>query len=91
MKCPDCGKKYIGQTGRNFEKRYKEHLFSFRSNNNNNLKFVQHLIEDNHSFGKISEIMEVLHFSSKGTHVDTIENFYVYSETIKVNRLMVYT
>jgi hypothetical protein len=32
LTCPDCGKIYTGQTGRNVEKRYKEHLFSFRSN-----------------------------------------------------------
>ena len=82
LKCPDCGKKYTGQTGRYFEKRYKENLFSFRSNNNN-WKCVQPVLENGHSFGKINDFMEVLHLSSKGAHVDTIENFCIYSETIK--------
>jgi len=26
-----------------------------------------------HSFGKINDITEILHFSSKGAHIDTIE------------------
>lgn len=28
--CPDCGKKYAGQTGRSFHKRCNEHLQNFK-------------------------------------------------------------
>jgi hypothetical protein len=35
MKCLDCPLKYIGQTGRTFNTRYKEHIHDIRSNNSN--------------------------------------------------------
>jgi hypothetical protein len=35
MKCLDCPKKYIGQTGRAFSTRYMEHIYDIRSNNSN--------------------------------------------------------
>jgi hypothetical protein len=35
MKCMDCPLKYIGQTGRTFNTRYKEHIHDIRSNSSN--------------------------------------------------------
>jgi hypothetical protein len=35
MKCLDCPLKYVGQTGRTFRVRYKEHNHAIRSNNSN--------------------------------------------------------
>jgi hypothetical protein len=42
--CPDFGKAYVGQTGRSFTERFKEHFLSFR-NNNSTSEFAQNLIE----------------------------------------------
>jgi len=33
--CPDCNMKYIGQTGRSFQKRYKEHFHDYKYNKRN--------------------------------------------------------
>jgi len=43
----------IGQTGKIFEKRYKEHLRSFKGSNSNS-KLAQNLLENGHSFEKIT-------------------------------------
>jgi hypothetical protein len=32
LKCMDCPQQYIGQTGRNFKTRYKEHVRDIRNN-----------------------------------------------------------
>jgi hypothetical protein len=31
--------------------------------------------------------MQILHFNEKGTHMDTIEKFYIYKETTQDNQL----
>jgi hypothetical protein len=74
LTCKDCGNKYTGQTGRSFEKRFKEHFLSFR-NNNYNSKFSQHLLETGHAFGKIDDMMESLYYVKKGRHLDTMERY----------------
>jgi len=63
--------KYIGQTGRCFETRLKEHLLSF---NKNNYKFrlAQHLLETGQSFGKIYDSLGFVCFDDKGTHLNTV-------------------
>jgi hypothetical protein len=35
MKCLDCPLKYVGQTGRTFKTRYKEHIHDIKSNSSN--------------------------------------------------------
>jgi hypothetical protein len=44
LNCGGCPKKYIGQTGRNFQTRYREHIHAIRSNNSNS-KYAQHILE----------------------------------------------
>jgi hypothetical protein len=50
LTCPDCNRAYVGQTGRQFSIRYKEHKTAFRNNNQNN-SFAKHLNDSAHSFG----------------------------------------
>jgi len=64
LTCPDCGKSYVGQTGRDFYTRYNEHKRSFRYNNHNS-KYAQHLIEHGHTFVSIHNIMHVLQVQKK--------------------------
>jgi hypothetical protein len=47
MKCNICQLSYIGQTGRNFKTRYKEHIRSIRTNNPNT-KYAQHILDTQH-------------------------------------------
>jgi len=60
---PDCGETHFGQTGRGFSRRFKEHNFSFRSNNTT-LKFV-HPLENGHSCGKMQNIMQLPHLNKR--------------------------
>jgi hypothetical protein len=72
--------------GRSFTNGFKEHHLSFR-NNNFNSKFAQRLLGYGHSFGKVENIIQLLHFNKKGIHLDTVEKFCVYKESEKENRL----
>jgi hypothetical protein len=85
LTCSKCGKKYTGQTGSSFGKRYKEHLQSFKYNNQNS-KFPQHAIETDHEFGKRNDNVNQF-FGKKGRHLDTVEKFYIYQETKNNNQI----
>jgi hypothetical protein len=74
LTCPNCGKIYTGQTGRNFKIRYKEHLLSYKHGNYNS-KFT-HLLENKHSFGDIKNIITPICYNRKGVHLNTLEKFY---------------
>ena len=86
LTCPNCGKAYVGQTGQDLYTRFNEHKRSFRYNSQHS-KYAQHLIEHGHAFGNIHNTMEVLQFQKKGTHLNTIERFHIYKETIQNNHL----
>jgi hypothetical protein len=86
LTCPDCQKKYVGQTGRSFHKRYKEHFHGYKYNLRKT-SFATHLLDCNHSIGPISEVMTVLYMTKKGILIDTIEKFHIYSETRMNNQI----
>jgi len=44
-------------------------------------KFVQHILENNHSIGPIDSIMKVLYSTNKGILRDSKERFYIYKAT----------
>jgi len=77
LTCPDCGKAYVGQIGRNFATCFREHKNAFRTASQSS-NFAKHLIEHAHSFGPIHNTMQILQLQNKGTHLNTIERFYVY-------------
>jgi len=84
--CPDCNKAYVGQTGHIFIVRYKEHKYAFRTNYHTS-NYAKHVAEQSHSFGPIHDTMQVLQYQKKGSHLNTIERFYIYSEFTKHNHL----
>ena len=86
LTCPDCNKAYVGQTGRQFSTRYKEHKNAFRNNNQNN-SFAKHLNEHAHSFGPMTKIMQILHYHKKGPHLNTLEKFHIHTEAQYQNHL----
>jgi hypothetical protein len=49
MKCLDCPLKYIRQTGRTLNIRYKEHIQAIR-NNNSNLGYSNHILNSGHTW-----------------------------------------
>jgi len=69
----------MGQTGSLFSVHYNEHRRAFH-NDSQSSSFAQHLLENAHSFGPINNIMQILHNQKKGTHLNTIERFYIHKE-----------
>ena len=86
LTCPDCHKAYVGQTGRQFYTRYREHKGAFYHNCRTS-NFAQHLHDNAHSFGPIDNIMQVLHHHKKEAHLNTIERFYIHIEHTAGNHL----
>jgi hypothetical protein len=60
--------------GRNSETVCKNNLQPFK-NNNNNSKFAQHLLEKDHNFWKMMNIIEIIYFTAKGMYMEIMENF----------------
>ena len=86
LTCPDCHKKYIGQTDRSFQIRFSEHFQDYKYSNNKS-KFSQHLLDNRHSIGPIEDIMKVLYKTNKGKLMDTMERYYIYKETYMNNQI----
>jgi hypothetical protein len=72
--------KYIGQTGKSFRVRFREHLRDYKYRTGNS-KFAQHLQDYNHSFGPIDTVMDVLHVIKKGAMMETLERYHIYRVT----------
>jgi hypothetical protein len=65
--------KYIGQTGRTLNARYKEHIYDIKSNNNNT-GYSRHILDTQHSYGSIEDVVRI---GRKGKHLNTLEK-YIY-------------
>jgi hypothetical protein len=57
LECIECNSKYVGQTGRSFHTRYKEHQREYNNNSKKSL-YAKHLMEHKH-------IMQPIHMSMK--------------------------
>jgi hypothetical protein len=55
----DCPLKYVGQTGRTFKARYKEHIHDVKTNKQNS-RFAQHILDAEHNYTPIDQSMRVL-------------------------------
>jgi transposase-like protein len=86
LTCPDCHKRYTGQTGRSFQKCYQEHFHDYKFNKCKS-KYATHLLENHHCIGPIHETMQILYNTSKGRLMDTIEKFHIYKETQQNNQI----
>jgi hypothetical protein len=67
MKCLDCPLKYIGQTGRTFNIRYKEYIQAIRINNNS--VYSNHMLNIGHTYGTITDTMNILRTENKVRHI----------------------
>ena len=86
LTCPDCGKAYVGQTGRSFHKRYKEHNLSYRKNKTDS-NFAKHMIDNDHTFPPIEEALRILEFHKKSMHMNTLERYHIHKEAHQNNHL----
>jgi hypothetical protein len=78
LKCGEypCIYSYIGQTGRLFKTRYKEHLRKIESSGENS-KFALHIQNTGHKCMNMEETLEVLHFQHKGRMMNMLEGYHM--------------
>jgi hypothetical protein len=76
IKCLDCPLKYIGQTGRTFNSRYKEHIHDIGSNNIN-FGYSNHIQNTGHTYGTTDDNMNVVTRGRKGKHLNTWERYQI--------------
>jgi hypothetical protein len=76
LQCMDRPQYYIGQTGRSFNIRYKENIRDIK-NNNDNIGYTHHIINNKHKYGNIQDTMKILHITQKGRFMNTIENYHI--------------
>jgi hypothetical protein len=72
--------KYIGQTGRNFRVRYREHIHAIRSNKATS-KYAQHILETGHSYNTMENTLNILQFEKKSQKMNSLEQYYIYRLT----------
>ena len=73
LQCGSCEMVYIGQTGRSFEERLKEHSRSYRLKNNKS-NYATHLINCDHLF---DSNFKVLHVADKGSRLNALESLEI--------------
>jgi hypothetical protein len=74
--------KYIGQTGRNFRVRYKEHIHAITSNKATS-KYAQHILETGYTYtsNTMGNTLNILQFEKKSQEMNSLEQYYIYSLT----------
>lgn len=76
IQCSDCLSSYIGQTGRTFETRFKEHTKTHRNNEVRNegpsSSFSNHLLDTGHNCD--IQNLKILHVESKGQKLNALES-----------------
>jgi hypothetical protein len=67
----------VGQTGRQFKARFKEHIHAIKGHKDTSM-FAQHILNTGHAYGGTEDAMKILHKIEKGAHMNTLEKFYIY-------------
>ena len=73
LNCGSCNKSYIGQTGRSFQTRIKDHQDSFTKNNKHST-YADHLKSENHIF---NNNFDILHVEQKGLKLNLLESLEI--------------
>jgi hypothetical protein len=71
---------YVGQTGRKFRTRYKEHMRDIR-NNKENTGYSHHILSTGHMYGMLEDTLQMVKIQNKGLHLNTLEGFHIYKES----------
>lgn len=83
LKCDECPKFYIGQTGRSFKQRFDEHTREVKNTNINTImksKYAQHLHQEKHSYTDIDTNLQIIQKMHKGRNMDRREEYEIYKE-----------
>lgn len=73
INCGSCDKVYIGQTGRNFNKRITEHKNNFLKEKTDST-YANHLLSEKHNF---NEDFKILHKENKGKKLNLLESLEI--------------
>jgi hypothetical protein len=73
---------YIGQTGRRFSTRYKEHIHDIRQNSSST-GYSEHILNTGHTYGTMENTMDIIETNKKGQYLNTLENYHIYRATRK--------
>jgi hypothetical protein len=79
-------KHYVGQTGGSFCSRFKQHTQDYQHGNHRS-NFAKHLMDCQHILYPIEDSMSILHISSKGQMLNTLERFHIYKETMNQTQI----
>jgi hypothetical protein len=74
----ECQHVYVGQTSRHLKQRYKEHIRYIR-NNDPQSAFAQHILNNQHEYGTIEEIMKLLKPINHTSMLIPYELFFIQS------------
>jgi hypothetical protein len=75
--CRSCRNAYIGQTGRSFKIRFKEHVSDI-ANNICKTGYSQHILSKGHEWAHNISELEILEIKQKGPSLNTLEKFHIF-------------
>ena len=76
LKCNTCNKIYVGQSGRDIDTRYKEHIRYIRTNNLQSA-YATHILQNRREYGPKNDTLQLLKACSKGTRMNCWETMYI--------------
>jgi hypothetical protein len=74
----------MGQAGRELHTRYKEYIQPIRSKNGNS-GYSNHILNTGHTYGNITDTMDIVRTEKKGNHMISLEQYHIH--TISKNKL----
>jgi hypothetical protein len=77
IKCLDCPLKYIGQTARTFNIRYKNHMQAI-GDSNNNYRYSNQILNTGHTYGTINDTMDIIRKEKTGKHFNTLKKYHIH-------------
>jgi hypothetical protein len=77
IKCRSCHSTYIGQTGRSFKTRFKEHVSDI-VNNRSKTGYSHHILNKGHEWAHDINELEILEIKQKGSILNTLEKFHIF-------------
>lgn len=75
--CDTCKACYIGQTGRAFKVRFKEHIHAYQNAQFGKSTFADHLLKEKHVY---KNEFKILHTETKGKRMDALEIYEIYTK-----------
>jgi len=84
--CDDCPKFYIGQTGRSFQTRFKEHINDINKIETKS-NYALHIKNEKHKYTDFNNNLTILHKVKKGQNMDRLEELEIYKNKNNSNLL----